>query len=44
MQSSELFGIRPNDVLAIDRLIENHLTILFDGLAAPQRERRFMAT
>ena len=44
MLISELFGIRPKDGLAIDRLIDNHLTILFDGLAAPQRERRFMAT
>lgn len=32
---SELFGIRPEDGLSLDRLIENHLTILFDGLAAP---------
>ena len=44
MLISELFGIRPKDGLAVDRLIENHLTILFDGLSAPQRERRFMAT
>ena len=44
MLISELFGIRPKDGLAIDRLSENHLTILFDGLSAPQRERRFMAT
>ena len=44
MVIAELFGIRPDDGLAIDRLIENHLTILFDGLSAPQRERRFMAT
>jgi hypothetical protein len=44
MLISELFGIRPKDGLAIDRLIDNHLTILFDGLSAPQRERRFMAT
>jgi len=44
MMISELFGIRPSDGLAIDRLIDNHLTILFDGLSAPQRERRFMAT
>ena len=33
---SELFGLRPADGLGIDRLIENHLTILFDGLSAPQ--------
>ena len=44
MLISELFGIRPKDGLAVDRLIDNHLSILFDGLSAPQRERRFMAT
>lgn len=44
MVISELFGIRPAEGLAVDRLIDNHLTILFDGLSAPQRERRFMAT
>jgi AcrR family transcriptional regulator len=44
MLISELFGIRPRDGLAIDRLIDNHLSILFDGLSAPRRERAFMAT
>lgn len=44
MLISELFGIRPRDGLAIDRLIDNHLSILFDGLSAPPRERAFMAT
>ncbi|MBN9305805.1 MAG: TetR family transcriptional regulator [Devosia sp. 67-54] len=44
MLMSELFGIRPAGGLEIERLIDNHLTILFDGLSAPQRERRFMAT
>lgn len=44
MLMSELFGIRPVGGLEIERLIDNHLTILFDGLSAPQRERRFMAT
>jgi AcrR family transcriptional regulator len=40
----EVFGIHPADGLAIDRLIDNHLTILFDGLSAPASDRRFMAT
>lgn len=40
----EVFGIRPEDGLSIDRLIDNHLTILFDGLSAPQSNKRFMAT
>jgi AcrR family transcriptional regulator len=40
----EVFGVRPADGLALDRLIDNHLTILFDGLSAPQSNKRFMAT
>lgn len=30
----EIFGITPEGGLALDRLIENHLAILFDGLSA----------
>lgn len=41
---AEIFGITPKGGLEMDRLIDNHLGILFDGLSAPQRERRFMAT
>ena len=40
----EVFGLRPTDGLALDRLIDNHLTILFDGLSAPASDKRFMAT
>ena len=40
----EVFAIRPSDGFAIDRLIDNHLTILFDGLSAPKSDKRFMAT
>lgn len=40
---AEIFGIMPPDGLALDRLIENHLTILFDGLGAPQLARGFMS-
>lgn len=29
---SEVFGVRPEDGLALDRLIDNHLEILFGGL------------
>lgn len=32
----EVFGLVPKGGLAFDRLVENHLTILFDGLSAPQ--------
>lgn len=31
---AEVFGVMPRDGLALDRMIENHLTILFDGLSA----------
>jgi AcrR family transcriptional regulator len=44
MLMAEIFAIMPSDGLSIDRLIDNHLTILFDGLSAPQSDRRFMAT
>lgn len=40
----EVFSIRPDDGLAIERLIENHLTILFDGLSAPASSKRFMSS
>jgi hypothetical protein len=40
----EVFAIRPEGGLAIDKLIDNHLAILFDGLSAPTRDKRFMAT
>lgn len=32
---AEIFGIMPEGALSMDRFIENHLTILFDGLSAP---------
>lgn len=41
---SEVFGIEPEGGLAIDKLIENHITILFDGLSAPKSDKRFMST
>lgn len=44
MLMAEVFGIVPEGGLSIDRFIDNHLTILFDGLSAPQSDRRFMAT
>lgn len=36
---AEVFGVMPESGLEIDRLIDNHLTILFDGLSAPGAER-----
>jgi AcrR family transcriptional regulator len=41
---NEIFGLRPKDGLALDRLIENHLGILFDGLSAPPSSRRWSAS
>ncbi|WP_281285649.1 hypothetical protein [Devosia ginsengisoli] len=38
MALSEVFGIRPEDGLALDRLIDNHLDILFHGISAHPRE------
>ena len=32
---AEVFGITPEGGLHFDKLIDNHLTILFDGLSAP---------
>ncbi len=32
---AEVFELTPDDGLALDRLVENHLTILFDGLSKP---------
>jgi len=31
---AEIFGLAPKDGLAFDRLVDNHLSILFDGLSA----------
>lgn len=44
MLMAEIFGMTPKGGLSLDRLVDNHLTILFDGLSAPANERRFMAT
>jgi AcrR family transcriptional regulator len=40
----EIFGIQPRDGFAVERLIDNHLTILFDGLSAPQSSKRWSAS
>ncbi|MDP1730320.1 MAG: TetR/AcrR family transcriptional regulator [Devosia sp.] len=41
---AEIFGITPPDGFAIDRLIDNHLTILFDGLSAPDGAKRWTSS
>jgi AcrR family transcriptional regulator len=40
----EVFGIHPANGLEMEKLVDNHLTILFDGLTLPQSSKRFMAT
>ena len=37
---AEVFQIVPEGGMAPDRLIENHLTILFDGLSAPAKKEQ----
>lgn len=41
---NEIFGIRPADGLNMDKLIDNHLTVLFDGLSAPPSSKRWSAS
>ena len=40
----EIFGIAPKDGFALERLVDNHLTILFDGLGAPPSGKRWSAS
>lgn len=44
MLMAEVFGLAPEGGLNLDRLVDNHLGILFDGLSAPASDKRFMAT
>jgi AcrR family transcriptional regulator len=41
---AELFGIQPEGGLHFDRLIDNHLSILFDGLSAPPSAKAWSST
>ncbi len=36
---ADIFGVMPADGIALDRLIENHISILFDGLSVPVAEQ-----
>ena len=36
----EVFDVHPDGGLQLERLVENHLTILFDGLSAPEAQDR----
>lgn len=41
---AEIFGVVPKDGLGIERLIDNHLTILFDGLSAPAGAKQWTSS
>ncbi|MGV3491643.1 MAG: TetR/AcrR family transcriptional regulator [Devosia sp.] len=41
---SEIFGIAPEGGLHMDALVDNHLTILFDGLSAPPSAKTWSAS
>jgi AcrR family transcriptional regulator len=41
---SEIFGIAPEGGLHMDKLVDNHLTILFDGLSAPPSAKTWSAS
>lgn len=41
---SEIFGIAPEGGLHVDKLVDNHLTILFDGLSAPPSAKTWSAS
>lgn len=41
---AEIFGIMPEGGMHFDKLIENHLTILFDGLSAPPSARQWSSS
>jgi AcrR family transcriptional regulator len=38
---AEIFGITPEGGLHMDKLVENHLSILFDGLSAPPSAKQW---
>lgn len=41
---AEIFGIMPEGGMHFDKLIENHLTILFDGLSAPPSAKHWSSS
>lgn len=40
----EIFGITTKDGFSVEKLIDNHLAILFDGLSAPPSSKRWSAS
>lgn len=41
---SEVFGVTPEGGLHMDKLVDNHLSILFDGLSAPPSAKTWSAS
>lgn len=41
---AEIFGITPEGGLHMDKLVDNHLTILFDGLSAPPSAKQWSSS
>lgn len=41
---AEIFGLMPEGGLHMDKLVDNHLTILFDGLSAPPSAKAWSAS
>jgi AcrR family transcriptional regulator len=41
---AEIFGIMPEGGMSFDKMIDNHLTILFDGLSAPPSARQWSSS
>jgi AcrR family transcriptional regulator len=41
---AEVFGMQPEGGLQFDKLVDNHLTILFDGLSAPPSAKTWSST
>ncbi len=41
---AEVFGLMPEGGLHMDKLVDNHLTILFDGLSAPPSAKQWSSS
>ena len=41
---AEVFGLKPADGIALERMMDNHLTILFDGLSAPPSSKQWSSS
>lgn len=41
---AEIFGVMPEGGMSLDKMIDNHLTILFDGLSAPAGAKQWSSS